>query len=265
MAMSAGRKRAYISYKGMFPRCYNPQASGYVNYGARGISVCARWHEGFANFLADMGERAEGLSLDRIDVNGNYEPSNCRWATATEQAENRRDSKIITFNGKSQAISAWAREIGINEETLRHRLDAGYSLEESLRIDPIPMWAKESLVPPNPPKSRVDVITHDYLREALSYEANSGEFTWKRRPEHHFSYPRHANIWNTKHANTPAGFVDFRGYVQIRMNGHTVPAHRAAWIFAYGDVPQSKVFHVNGDRRDNRICNLSLNQQGAGE
>lgn len=81
---------AYSSYTSMLARCGNPSAVGYEHYGGRGITVCERWHK-FENFLADMGERAhQGLSLDRVDPDGNYEPSNCRWATRSEQAQTTR-------------------------------------------------------------------------------------------------------------------------------------------------------------------------------
>lgn len=80
---------AYRSWVAMRARCRNPNAESYERYGGAGVTVCDRW-ERFENFLADMGERPEGRSVDRIDSNGNYEPSNCRWATAQEQSQNRR-------------------------------------------------------------------------------------------------------------------------------------------------------------------------------
>lgn len=84
-------------------RCYNPLNSSYKNYGERGITVCDRWLHSFENFLADMGERPTSKhSIDRIDVNGNYEPSNCRWATNKEQCNNRRNNVTIEYKGKQK-------------------------------------------------------------------------------------------------------------------------------------------------------------------
>lgn len=86
--------RTYKSYDAMMYRCYSKNAVNYESYGGRGISVCRRWRESFEAFLLDMGERPEGMSIDRIDSNGMYEPTNCRWATRAEQSRNTSDTKI---------------------------------------------------------------------------------------------------------------------------------------------------------------------------
>lgn len=87
------RSREYLTWSGMKARCTNPKASNYKHYGERGITICETWLNSFKQFLEDMGERPENTSIDRIDNDGNYEPDNCRWATAAEQRSNQRRNK----------------------------------------------------------------------------------------------------------------------------------------------------------------------------
>lgn len=93
-ARKRNMSRTYSTWVGMRQRCSNPNGNRWAEYGGRGIKVCDRWEECFENFLADMGEKPMGMSIDRIDVNGNYEPSNCRWATKEIQARNRRPAVV---------------------------------------------------------------------------------------------------------------------------------------------------------------------------
>lgn len=132
----------YTSWEQMHQRCYNKNNKAYRNYGWRGIAVCERWRgpSGFANFLADMGTRPEGKSIDRYpNKNGNYEPSNCRWATRTEQNRNSRKNKFLTWKGETLTQSAWAERLGIGPKTIEGRLSRGWSVDRTLSepIDPI--------------------------------------------------------------------------------------------------------------------------------
>jgi hypothetical protein len=97
----------------MIARCYKRSATNFKWYGARGVTVCARWRS-FDNFLADMGEKPTGLTLDRKDSNGNYEPRNCRWLPTEMQNVNRRATRIIEMNGRKQCLKAWCTEFGLN-------------------------------------------------------------------------------------------------------------------------------------------------------
>lgn len=110
-------------WRAMINRCYNPNNINYNNYGGRGIKVCDAWINSFDRFKQDMGEMQEGMTIDRIDVNGNYEKSNCRWASIKEQNNNRRSNYMITAFGKTQTLQQWADEIGLKWSLIRQRIE----------------------------------------------------------------------------------------------------------------------------------------------
>lgn len=115
----------------MKQRCQNPNDKMYGYYGGRGIKVCKRW-QAFENWLEDMGERPTPKhTLERIDVNGDYEPSNCKWATMKEQGNNRRNNRKYTFNGETRTIAQWAESVGIAHESMRKRIKK-WPLERAL-------------------------------------------------------------------------------------------------------------------------------------
>jgi hypothetical protein len=116
----------------MHTRCSNPRHPYFHLYGGAGITVCESWSD-FRNFLADMGVRPEEKTLDRHPNNrGNYEPGNCRWATKLEQAHNKSDARLVSFDGREQCAAAWAREMGLDASTVRFRLRSGWSVERAL-------------------------------------------------------------------------------------------------------------------------------------
>lgn len=131
----------YNCWVHMLDRCRNPNNRMFPHYGARGISVCDRWHD-FRNFLADMGEKPEGLSLDRIDNDGNYEPSNCRWASFKQQLRNRRVTVKATYQGKLMAISEIAEITGIDRKLLAARIKRGIPVEVALQTKKFSRWDK---------------------------------------------------------------------------------------------------------------------------
>lgn len=125
--------KLYNSWRGMCERCNNPAHKSYTDYGGRGISVCKEWKE-FATFQKWAYENGyrDGLSIDRIDSNGNYEPSNCRWADKKQQNRNQRRNRLITYKGQEKTITDWAEQFHINRYTLFNRLKAGWSIEKAL-------------------------------------------------------------------------------------------------------------------------------------
>ncbi len=118
------KSRIRNSYQTMKQRCLNPNAPDYPRYGGRGIKICGRWlaKDGFLNFMADMGERPEGYSLDRLNNDGDYTPENCVWSTSKMQIANRNNSLSITYDGRTMSIPDWAREVGLKPTTLYMRV-----------------------------------------------------------------------------------------------------------------------------------------------
>lgn len=119
----SGASSEYSCWRNMKQRCYNQKNPEFKNYGYRGISVCERWLNSFENFVEDMGYKpGENYSIDRIDVDGNYCPENCRWSTTKDQNDNKRQSVIITAFGETGSLTSMARKYGISPTTLRYRL-----------------------------------------------------------------------------------------------------------------------------------------------
>lgn len=123
--------RVYRIWRGMLNRCENKRMQGYKYYGARGITVCERWHN-FENFLADMGEPPfKGASIDRKDNDGNYEPSNCRWSTLAEQNRNKRGVLYLAVGSVCRTGAGWAAELECSRTTVYERLARGWSVEDA--------------------------------------------------------------------------------------------------------------------------------------
>lgn len=126
----ASKTREYRIWFHMRRRCEKESARDWADYGGRGIKVCERWQD-FSNFLDDVGLAPSPIhSIEREDNNGNYEPTNCRWATPQEQGQNRRTTKLITYNGRTQTMAAWARELGCHRGLLWTRIKRGWTDED---------------------------------------------------------------------------------------------------------------------------------------
>lgn len=128
------RTPEYKSWSGMLNRCYREDHDSYPYYGGRGITVCSRWRRSVNAFVKDMGRRPTPRhSIDRINSNGNYEPGNCRWATSSEQQNNRRDTRFVEFEGKRISVTHLAAKKGIDRDVLSTRIfQSGWSLQEAL-------------------------------------------------------------------------------------------------------------------------------------
>ena len=128
--------RLFRIWAGMVSRCTNPNHKKYGLWGGRGILLCKEWREDFVNFYnwsMNNGYK-DNLSIDRIDVNGNYEPNNCRWATAKQQARNARTNVNLTYKEETHCVSEWSEITGIKSGTIFYRIRHGWSVEDALTI-----------------------------------------------------------------------------------------------------------------------------------
>jgi hypothetical protein len=119
-------------WKNMISRCRNEKHPQYPRYGGRGINVCDRWADSFADFVADMGRRPEGTSIDRENNDLGYCPENCRWATPRQQANNTRANVLLTVDGETKTVAEWARISGISVDGIRRRVGCGWSHKDAV-------------------------------------------------------------------------------------------------------------------------------------
>ncbi len=126
-----GYERTLYSWEAMIDRCTNPNHLHYKDYGGRGILICNRWME-FENFLFDMGIKEKGFYIERIDNNGNYEPSNCKWATSLEQARNRRNTTFLTIDGITRPLTEWACISNVHYKTIHDRIKHGWDVKKAV-------------------------------------------------------------------------------------------------------------------------------------
>jgi hypothetical protein len=137
----------FYVWESMLARCYNPKTHNYHRYGGRGIHVCERWRTSMAAFFQDMGPRpSDDHTIERIDNDSNYEPSNCRWATKVEQANNRRSCRYVTIDGETLTVSQWCVRNGIRRATVKKRVRGGWSYERALSTPARPIkWGRGDL------------------------------------------------------------------------------------------------------------------------
>lgn len=181
--------KLYRAWASMKDRCYNTNAVEYHRYGQRGIRICEGWRECFEAFAewSYANGYKEGLSIDRIDVNGNYEPSNCRWVDMKTQGRNRRSNRLLTFNGETRCVSEWSEITGIGVSTIFSRIKSGWDVE-SILTQPVLETAKGR------GRSRKDnvMLTLDEVTRCISEWAEITHQPCDRL------YLRHSRGWNDK-------------------------------------------------------------------
>jgi len=125
------RTPIYAIWRGMMQRCFDKNSHAYNRYGGRGVSVSERW-QSFENFYADMGDRPAGMSLERIDNDGDYSPENVVWASSKDQANNRRSNVVLEYKGEKKTMQQWADQLGVKIGTLWMRFNRGWSVDRAM-------------------------------------------------------------------------------------------------------------------------------------
>lgn len=128
------RTPTYLSWKSAVSRCHNPKHVRFYDYGGRGIKVCDRWRHDYDAFFEDMGERPDGMTLDRKDTDGDYTKDNCRWATPARQNRNMKSNVIITLIGIPMTITDWRSILGVSKSTYYDRVKSGMTPEQALLV-----------------------------------------------------------------------------------------------------------------------------------
>ena len=126
--------RTYNIWKSIKHRCFNENCEFYRIYGARGITICDKWKDSFESFYADMGECPPEFSIERINNDGNYEPSNCKWASAFEQSRNKSTNVYIEYNGERKIIADWSLSTGLGRDVITSRIKRNWTIEDALTI-----------------------------------------------------------------------------------------------------------------------------------
>ena len=145
------------SWRAMITRCTNPRQGNYCNYGGRGIRVCIRWRRSFAAFMEDMGPRPAGnYAIDRMNNDGDYEPTNCRWVTQAVNNQKRRNNRMLTRDGVTRSVTEWSNLVGIPATVISKRLRRGWTVDDALTI---PMIVRRTAV--HPQRRRIQTLSYD--------------------------------------------------------------------------------------------------------
>lgn len=140
------RTRTFRSWSSMIDRCTNPSTTHYQYYGGRGITVCERWRQSFLNFLEDMGECPPGLTLDRLEQNGNYCKDNCAWRSRLHQSRNRRSAVTVEYQGRTMCLSEACELAGVPYMRTRKRMRLGWSLEDAMHTPALPQGKRRAVL-----------------------------------------------------------------------------------------------------------------------